>query len=300
MPANTDVLGILEDARTRLEIAGQSAAEAESEAQSLLEYLQHESAEWAIAMAAESDHVTHSGQALAERWSNIHDRLRHLGEQLTSEYSALHQQLDTELAATIATWNECSERLPEIARHLQDHEQACQTSQQAHHDLAEAGVQAYSDVIAFAQEGVISSAENLGERIEQHRTDAEATVSTELASKQQRMRDAADAAREHQQSAADRVTSTQTTFNEQMTAEADQFERRLTADVDALKATASAASESLKGAAESIGALVGTLSEGADDVVQVMNATNVGLNTVVGIVHTGLEICDEVVDSFNG
>ena len=296
---SSNVMAILEDARTRLGATQHRAQEVEAHAQRILDLLAQEAQAWREAIQDERARAKDAAGRLAKRWSDLEERIGTLEERAKGDWTALGQGFDEHWQATRKAWTDCDGQLAAVEGFVAEHQQDCRASGTEHRQLADAHDktlhEAGESVRATATQGNQTQGAALTGKASERQESIDASIERYASSS----RRTAEAMRTRREAATQHVDAKKADFDTRTSQAHQEFETGISEQVDGLKQAAAQARTGMVGVAQVISDVTATLVEGADGVVDALNVTNVGLSTAVGIVQTSVEICDEVIDAWN-
>jgi hypothetical protein len=293
---STDVMAVLENARTRLSGTQQRADEVEAHARRVLDMLSNETTAWREAIAQEREFTGEITARLGKRWSTLEARIGELTTRATEEWTTVGEGFASHWEAMQQRWNDCATNLQEVKLTLGEHQQHCETSREDHRGFASSHATVLDTTAEKARSRVIVGGQAIGEAFADRAAENQAGIDASLAQHGRQVDSTASGIRLRQEEATSQIELRRTDFDSEMYEKYDTFESATNERINNLKQTAGDTKTSMESAAEAIGDTTSTLVRGADDVVEVLNLTNVGLSTVVGIVQNAIEICEEIID----
>lgn len=296
---SSNVMAILDDARTRLATTQQRAQDVEMFARRILDMLARETQAWRESVEAEQRHADEARERLSRRWGDLESRINALAERAKGEWSGLGQAIGEHWEDMRHAWTECAAGLAKVEEMVAEHQQGCRTSESDHRQLAESHREAMREGAERVEETATKGNRVQGAMLIDRARETQAAVEDSVARHASTSRSTSEAAQTRQQAITRFVDGKRAQFDARATQDHGIFETGVTDRIEGLREAASTAKSGMVDAAEVISDLTSTLVKGADDVVDTLNVTNVGLRTAVGIVQASVEICDEVIDAWN-
>lgn len=292
----TDVMAVLENAQTRLSGTQQRADEVEAYARRVLDMLAHETTAWREAIEQEREFTGEITTRLGKRWSTLEARIGELTTRATEEWTTFGEGFASHWEAMQQRWVDCATNLQEVKLTLGEHQQHCGTSREDHRGFALSHATVLDTAAEKARSRVIVGGQAIGEALADKAAESQTGIDSLLAQHGRQVDSTASGIRLRKEEATSQIEQRRTDFESDMDVKYDAFESATNERIIHLKQTADDTKTSMESAAEAIGDTTSTLVQGADDVVEVLNLTNVGLSTVVGIVQKAIEICEEIID----
>jgi hypothetical protein len=295
---SSNVMAILEDARSRLVAAQQRAQDIEAHARRILDLLHQEAEAWRGAMEVDQDRAKGVAKRLSERWSELEGRISALSKRANQDWAGLEQGFGEHWHAMRQSWTDCDENLKAIPQLLKEHQQGCEKSKEGHQRLAAS----YDETLQGACNNLQSATKGnqaLGAEFTDKASESGQAIDVSIGRYGASSRNAAEAARMRQAAVNQHVAERRAEFDDRTSRNHEEFESGINEQIDRLKLTADQVRTDMENTANVISELTSTLVKGADGVVDTLNVTNIGLRTVVEIVKTSVEICDEVIDTWN-
>lgn len=294
---STNVMAVLENAQTRLLATQHRADEVEAHARRIMDMLAHETTAWRESIEQEREFGGEITTRLGKRWSALEARMGELSTRATEEWTSLSDSFASHWETTQQRWTDCENHLlHEVNLTLGQHQQHCETSREDHGGFASSHATVLDTAAQKARSRVIVGGQAIGDAFAGKATESQTGIDASLLQHGQQVDSSASGIRLRKEEATSRIEQRRTDFESDMDDKYDTFESATNEWIDHLKQTADDTKTIIESAAESIGDTTSTLVQGADDVVEVLNLTNVGLSTVVGIVQKAIEICEEIID----
>ncbi|MHC8308012.1 hypothetical protein ACYZUC_00105 [Pseudomonas sp. GT1P32] len=296
---STNVMAVLENARARLVATQQRAQEVEAHARRILELLEHEAAAWHEAIEYDREHTEGVTDRLSGRWGHLEQRIASLAGRAKQDWNALEQGFGEHWQTMHEHWAACAGNLLAVQEALAEHQQHCQASAADHRQFTESHDKTLQGAGTTVVETAIRGSPVLGAMVSTKATESQQAIDESIRHYAEHSRATAENARARQQAAIQQVADRWSDFDSRTTRDQGDLETGIGVQIDRLKQAAGAARDGLERATETIGNVTSTLVKGADDVVDALNVTNVGLKTAVGIVQSSVDICEEVIDTWN-
>lgn len=293
---STDVLAVLENARARLVATQQRADEVEAHARRILDTLDREAEAWREAVEQEHQIVGDVAARLSQRWSTLEDRISALATRATGEWNSLGESFAGHWDSVQQQLSDCATRLQVVQETLGQHQKSCETSREDHRGFGSTHAMVLSDAGEHLRKLAIDENQAIAQSFVETTEKCQTEIDQSLDQHRQQVDSTASEIGSRREEAISQIGERRSEFESEMDDKFQAFEGEVGERIDHLKATANSTKSSMEEAAEAIGTVTSTLVDGADDVVEVLNVTNIGLNTVVDIVQTAIEICDEVID----
>jgi len=292
-------MAILDDARSRLVSTQQLVQDVEMFARRILDMLAQETHAWRESIEAEQRHAGEVRERLSQRWVDLEARINSVAERSRGEWSGLEKDVGEHWDEMRRVWTECAGGLAQVDDLVAGHQQGCRMSESDHRRLAETHSEAMREAGDRVEETAIKGNRSQGAWLTERARETQASVSDCVARHASTSRETSEAAQARQQAITQFVDRKRAEFDSRATEQHGTFEAGVTDRIEWLRDAASTAKSGMADAAQAISDLTSTLVKGADDVVETLNLTNVGLSTAVSIVQTSVEICDEVSDAWN-
>lgn len=293
---STDVMAVLENAQTRLAATQQRSDEVEAHARRILELLAHETTVWREAIEQEREFSVGITTQLGKRWSELDARIGELTARSTQEWTTLGDGLKTHWETVEQRWADCAINLQEMKLTLDDHQQHCDMSGEDHQGFISSHITLLDTAGERARNRVIVDGQTIGATFAGKSAECEIGIDVSITQHGEQIVSTGNEIRSRKDQATSLIEQIRTEFDSDMDDKYSSFESSTNQQIEQLKQAAESTKNSMETASEAIGDITSTLVEGADEVVDVLNLTNVGLSAVVGIVQNAIDICEEIID----
>lgn len=296
---STDPQAKLDEARARLEVSQRLADDVEKHAQRLIETLVRETEQWQKAVSEAHSEFAAAGGRLDDRWDKMQTRVAAIAKLATGNLQQVGDTFAEHWTAGQAIWTDCATRLDTLQTAVSQQVTACGDSRDEHARFVGEGDAALQQMGIAAKQLAIVDVDARGKTFVGDATNVLAKKKEVMAGNAKQLSAVFGTADTRQDAWASAIETKRADFETEMDAEHRDFATALDGRIAELTKSATQTKEQIGNAVDAVNATAGRLIEGADDVVDVLNTTNIGLSTVVEIVEDAVKLCEEIVNAFD-
>jgi hypothetical protein len=293
------VIEDLERARERLERAANAAREVEDRARGVLDFLRSEISDWTAEIESDKNFLVSTSKALKERWSGLSARVDALGDNAERAWESVRQSARSGWELLDGTWREAEVPFDLRRQEGQAFAGIAGSTMEAFRELQQRHEVATTDALRLVDDDLIAKTQSLMASISSRSEGALQSIQQAVETASAAVTEAGTSLGAAKESAASELSALSKSFGADIEKSVGSFKDHLDESIGGLESVAKNTGKTLIQTAETISDTATELMQGADDVADTLRATNVGLGTVVDIVNTGIQICEEVIGEWD-